>query len=446
LKKKTLIVFLVILSIIIGIITGVYTVSSDNISNKMNNNQSHVFTSDNMVFEGWQKNETSYISTTKDPSVTLYDINSYVNNIYFNGTLSQYESATIKIFYTTEKGEAFTEEKSFLSIVELKGQKVYFSVNKNVYDIKIQLYNEAGLTSKINTFEINPQYINFSFANIFSFVTILLMIVIALGLFINRNSFKGYYKVFKKYKSLLTNLIERDLKVKYRRSVLGLLWSILNPLLMMLVITAVFANVFKFNIKDFPIYYITGAWIFNFVSESTTLSLTSVIGAAPLIKKVYIPKYIFPLQKCLYSVVNMLFTLIAVAIVFLILQIQLHWTILLFPIPMIYAFVFSLGLSFILSSVNVFFRDVGHLYSVWITAWMYFTPIIYPISALPAAMISILKLNPLYYYVQYARDVLIYGTIPSLQQNIICIGFSVVTLVIGLLLFKKTQDKFILYI
>ena len=438
--------FFVVLSLVLGVVAGIYTASSDNISNRIDNNQNYVFKSDNMVFDGWQKNETNYVSTTETPSITLLNIDDYVNNIYFNGTLQEYEGATVKIFYTTEANENFTEEKIFLSLVELKGQNLYFSLDKNVNDIRIQLYDKVGLTSKINSFEINPRYINFSFSIIFSYITVLLMIIIVFCLFIYRNSFKSYYDVFKKYKSLLTNLIERDLKVKYRRSVLGLLWSILNPLLMMLVITAVFANVFKFDIKDFPVYYITGAWIFNFVSEATTLSLTSIIGAAPLIKKVYIPKYIFPLQKCLYSFVNMLFTLIAVAIVFLILQIQIHWTVLLFPIPMIYAFVFSLGLSLILSSVNVFFRDVGHLYSVWITAWMYFTPIIYPISALPSVMISILKLNPLYYYVEYARDILIYGNIPSLQQNIICIGFALITLILGLLLFKKTQDKFILYI
>lgn len=286
----------------------------------------------------------------------------------------------------------------------------------------------------------------FDFQGVFSILTVLFFITILIVLLLKRNCLEGYYSVFNKYKYLLINLIERDLKVKYRRSVLGLLWSILNPLLMMLVITAVFANVFKFDVKNFPIYYLTGAWIFNFVSESTTLSLTSIISAAPLLKKVYIPKYIFPLQKCMYSLVNMLFSLIAVAIVYIILQVPLHWTALLFPVVMMYTFVFCLGMSLILSSINVFFRDVGHLYSVWVTAWMYFTPIIYPISALPEAMANIIKLNPLYYYVEYARAVLIYGTVPDLQQNLICIGFSIIALLIGLLLFKKKQDKFILYI
>jgi len=261
-----------------------------------------------------------------------------------------------------------------------------------------------------------------------------------------KSKLNGVMFAFKKYKYLLTNLIERDLKVKYRRSVLGLMWSVLNPLLMMLVITAVFMNIFKFDIKNFPVYYLTGALIFNFVSEATSTSMNSVIGAAPLIKKVYIPKYIFPLEKCLFAFVNMLFSLIAVAIVFLILRTQIHWTILLFPIPMIYTFVFSLGLSLILSSINVFFRDVGHLYAVWVTAWMYFTPIIYPASILPATMQTVLKLNPLYYYVEYFRDVMIYGNVPNLTDNLICIGFSVITLILGLVIFKKKQDKFILYI
>jgi ABC-2 type transport system permease protein len=142
----------------------------------------------------------------------------------------------------------------------------------------------------------------------------------------------------------------------------------------------------------------------------------------------------------------MIFSLIAVAIVYLLFRVELHFTILLFPVVMIYTLLFSIGLGLILAAFNVFFRDIGHLYTVWVTAWMYFTPIIYPVSALPDAMVSFVKLNPLYYYVEYARDIMIYGNVPTLQQNIICIGFSLITLLIGLVVFKKKQDKFILYI
>ena len=245
---------------------------------------------------------------------------------------------------------------------------------------------------------------------------------------------------------MLYDLVSRDIKTKYRRSILGILWSILNPLLMMLVLTAVFANIFRYQIDDFPVYYLTGYILFNFVSESTTFSMTSIIGAAGLIKKVYIPKIIFPLEKCLYALVNLLFSLIAAVIVFLIVGVTPHWSILLFVVPIFFLFIFNFGFSLILATMNTFFRDVGYLYGVFITVWMYLTPIIYPISILPGWMQSIVHINPLYHFVEYFRAVTIYGTIPSLSENLICLAYSLIFLVVGILVFQKKQNKFIFYI
>ncbi|MCI8633161.1 MAG: ABC transporter permease [Lachnospiraceae bacterium] len=252
----------------------------------------------------------------------------------------------------------------------------------------------------------------------------------------------------KRYRFLLAELITRDLKVKYRRSVLGVVWSVLNPLLMMVVITAVFKNVFRFEIENFPIYYLTGSLIFNFVSEATNTSMVSILGASSLIKKVYIPKYIFPLEKCLFSFINMLFSMVAVLIITLFLKFRLSWTFFLFPIPMIYTLIFSIGLSLILSALYIFFRDLGHLYSVWVTAWMYLTPIIYPLSVLERSkfITIIVKLNPLYYYVSYFRNVVMEGIVPGMRMNLICIGISLSTFLLGIWIFKKLQDRFILHI
>ncbi len=255
-----------------------------------------------------------------------------------------------------------------------------------------------------------------------------------------------YLVNFYHYVHLLQNLIVRDLKVKYRRSVLGFLWSILNPLLMMLVITAVFQNIFRMNIDNFPIYYLTGSLIFNFMSEATSLAMTSVLSSASLIKKVYIPKYIFPLEKCLFAFVNMLFSSVAVIIMFFVLHYKITWMALLFFVPMIFTLIFSIGLGLILSAADVFFRDIGHLYSVWITAWMYLTPVIYPMETLTAGMKNIMKFNPMFYYVDYFRQVVMYNNIPGLNFNLICFAFSFAFLFLGLLIFKLKQDKFILYI
>lgn len=257
---------------------------------------------------------------------------------------------------------------------------------------------------------------------------------------------KAYFEAFYRYRYLLKTLVQRDLKVKYRRSFLGYLWSILNPLLMMIVLTTVFSTLFRSNIEYFPVYYLTGSLIFNFYSEATTGALGSVLGASSLIKKVYIPKYIFPVEKCLFSFVNMLFSLVAVVIIIVVTRMPVTWTILLFPIPMIYTLIFSLGMGLILASLNVFLRDLGHLYGVLIMAWMYLTPIIYPVDILSEGMQRFMTFNPMYYYVTYFRNLVMYGVIPDLATNLICIIIGLVSVIIGLIVFKKAQDKFILYI
>lgn len=251
---------------------------------------------------------------------------------------------------------------------------------------------------------------------------------------------------FLKYKNLLLDLVSRDLKVKYRRSALGFAWSILNPLLMMFVITAVFQNMFRSNIEHFPVYYLTGYLLFSFITEATNLCMSSVIGASALIKKVYIPKYIFPLEKCMFSFVNMLFSFVATIIVMLILKVPFSPSFFLFLVPMLFAFVFAVGFGLFLAAANVFFRDIEHLYGVFTMAWMYLTPIFYPVDILPAAMQGVLKLNPLYHYIMYFRALVLGNHVPDFHSFLVCAGFSVIMFLIGVVFFMKKQDKFILYI
>ncbi|MDD4698732.1 MAG: ABC transporter permease [Oscillospiraceae bacterium] len=259
---------------------------------------------------------------------------------------------------------------------------------------------------------------------------------------------KVFIKNVFKYRYLLEDLTTRDLKVKYRRSLLGILWSVLNPLLMMMVITAVFSSIFKV-VENFPIYYLTGSLIFNFFGEATNGALTSILGNSPLIKKVYVPKFIFPLEKTIFAFVNMLFSLLAVIIMFIILRFVPSWTIVFSPFVFLYVLVFSLGVGFFLSAISIFFRDVIHLYSVFLTALMYMTPIIYPesmLESMPAIVSNVIYCNPMYYYVQYFRNVAMYGIVPSLKDNLICIFCALLSLLIGSLVLKKSQNKFILYI
>ncbi len=234
--------------------------------------------------------------------------------------------------------------------------------------------------------------------------------------------------------------------MKYRRSFLGIAWSVLNPLFMMIVVSAVFSFIFRFNIEKFPVYLILGQTLFNFLSEATTSALSSITGSAALIKKVYMPKYIFPLEKVAFAFVNYLISLIAVACVMLYFQVELTWYVLYAPLILVFFFFFCLGLGLLLAAVTVFFRDIMHLYNVILTAWTYVTPIFYPIDALSPTFQKVIAFNPLYHFVNNFRCALLWGKAPGGLSMLACVVSGVGMLLIGALVFRKKQDKFILYI
>lgn len=255
------------------------------------------------------------------------------------------------------------------------------------------------------------------------------------------------FQTFLRYKYLLMNLISRDLKVKYRRSVLGIFWSLLNPILLMLVMSAVFSKIFHNDVEYFPLYLIIGQTVFSFFNEATSGALFSVVGASALIKKVYIPKYLFPLEKVMFAGVNFLFSLAAVLLMMIIYGVTFTWRIVLFVFPTLTLLMFAMGMGLLLAAACVFFRDVQHLYTVVLVAWTYLTPLFYPISYLEGHWIySIVMLNPLTHYVMYFRNVLIYAVVPTLTEHLICFGWGLLFLILGVVLFKKQQDKFILHI
>ena len=186
---------------------------------------------------------------------------------------------------------------------------------------------------------------------------------------------KAYVETFGKYRYLLANLISRDLKLKYRRSVLGLLWSLLNPILMMVILNAVFSRLIgNSGVENYPMYLIVGQTLFIFFNEATSGALESVVASSALMKKIYVPKYVFPLEKVLYSFTNLLFSMLAVVIVLFFNPVPVSAALLLAPIPLILLLLFAVGFGLILSALYAFFRDIKHLYSVLLLAWMYLTP------------------------------------------------------------------------
>ena len=250
-----------------------------------------------------------------------------------------------------------------------------------------------------------------------------------------------------KYKDLVHELILRDLKLKYRRSFLGYLWSVLNPLLVMIVMSVVFSTIFKRNIENFPVYLFTGQVLFNFMNQSTTQALSSINANAALLKKTYVPRYIFTFSKISSGLVDLIFSLAALIIVMIATGAKFSFYNLLFPFVLIQLYIFCLGLGMFLAQAAVFFRDIQYIYIAVTTAWLYVTPIFYPVDMLSEEMVWIVKhLNPMYFYIGQFRDLIYYGRLPG--WGIICAGCFVAVgmLAVGIWSFLKNQHRFILYI
>lgn len=249
-----------------------------------------------------------------------------------------------------------------------------------------------------------------------------------------------------KYRWLLQELITRDLKIKYRRSVLGYFWSILNPLLMMVILTLVFSNFFRFDIKNYPVYLLTGQLLFTFFAEATNMAMTSILMGSSLIRKVYLPKYIFPVSRVLSCFITMFFSLIALCIVMIATDTEFSLTTIMLPVLLCYFLIFTAGISLMLSVMVVFFRDTQYLYGVFLTALNYLTPIFYPFSILPDEIKEYMVYNPMYLFVDFFRKIMMYGEWPSFEEHFVCLAMSFISLSVGIIVFRKYQNEFILYI
>ena len=280
-------------------------------------------------------------------------------------------------------------------------------------------------------------------------ITVAILIVFCLIAATKKDYILHQWNTLNRFKYLLMLMVKRDFVTRYRRSVLGILWSVLNPLLTMLVLTMVFSMLFAggiHGIYNFPVYLLSGQVIFNFFSESTNQAMGSIKNNANIIKKVYVPKYIFPVSKVISSLVNILFSFIAFLFVVIVTGAPLHGTILLFPIPLLYTFLFALGIGMLLSSMAVFFGDMSYIYGILITLLTFLTPLFYPVSILPDRVFQLIHLNPIFHYVTYFRSLALDGVVPGLWENVICLGFALLAICCGLYVTMAKQDRYILYL
>jgi len=257
---------------------------------------------------------------------------------------------------------------------------------------------------------------------------------------------KKQFENFIKYRFLLGELVKKGIKLKYRRSYLGIIWSLLEPLLTMIVLTIVFGTLFGNDSKEFPVYILTGRLLYSFFSSSTKGALKSIRKNAPMIKKVYIPKYLYPMSTILYNYVIFLISLIVLVVVAVVLGVYPTIYLLQAPIALILILILSYGCGMILATIGVFFRDMEYLWSVALMLLMYTCAIFYyPERLLKSGWAWILQYNPLYCIIAIFRAAM-FGQRLELGHLVYASAFSIISLIVGLFCFKKKQDEFILHI
>ena len=255
-----------------------------------------------------------------------------------------------------------------------------------------------------------------------------------------------------KNRFILEQLVSKDFKLRYRRSILGVVWSVLNPLLMMIIMSFVFSYFLRgSNVENYPLYLIVGNITFSLMNEATSGGLSSIISAAPLLKKVKVDRWVFPVQKVLSAMVNFALSLIAVVLVMLFFRVAPTWHLVWMLPALALLMVFCIGISLLIGSAAVFFRDMVHLWSVAITAWNYLTPVFWDMSLLtnagaPHIVLLVVKANPMYNYIDMMRCAIVYQASPGRTVILLAIFWALLALVAGILVFRKTEHKFILYI
>ncbi|MDO4521882.1 MAG: ABC transporter permease [Eubacteriales bacterium] len=257
---------------------------------------------------------------------------------------------------------------------------------------------------------------------------------------------KKYLHGFFRYRFLLNELVKKGIKLKYRRSYLGIVWSLLEPLMTMIVLTLIFGELLGKGDKTFPVYVLSGRLMYSFFNLGTGAALRAIRGNAAMIKKVYIPKYLYPLAGVIFNYIIFLLSLVVLILVAGVLGIRPTWYLLQAIIPLIVLFLLTLGVGMILATVGVFFRDMEYLWGVMSMMIMYASAIFYfPEKILKGSNGIILKVNPLFGIIRNFRAAIM-GEPMNVKYMVYAAVFSVISLIIGVVLFYRKQDEFILNI
>lgn len=472
-KKKLGRIFIAIILIYTVFTVGFYFLASDQIKYYEPKNSNVMEDADSISTELNKNNSLKY------DFINSFDRIQSINLVFSRMYHSTDGYITVVLYDKDEKKEFLRDSIDTNSIKE--NSKVNFKLNEIADNYKnqtltLEIYSTStpgsGVSAMINHKDANAKYQignrNFKGAVCFAIEgknksilnTLYWYIIGSVGLVIAGLFLRTYLKYNKgivdyiasifiaieKYKFLISQLVIRDFKSKYKRSVFGVFWSFLNPLLTMTVQFLVFSTFFKADTNNYPIYLLCGVVCFSFFSECTSMCLTSISGNSRLITKVYIPKYIFPLSRTISSAINLAISLVPLFLACLVLGLAIKPQAILFFYFLACLIIFSLGVGMFLSALMVFFRDIQFLWTVLIQIWNYATPIFYPAEIVPDKYKFILRFNPLYHFIGNARTCLMNGISPAPMAYVYCFLFAFGSLAIGAYTFKKTQDRFALYV
>jgi ABC-2 type transport system permease protein len=242
--------------------------------------------------------------------------------------------------------------------------------------------------------------------------------------------------------NLLYELVHRDLTVRYKRSAFGILWTMLHPLLLMLIFLVVFSTLFRFQTPHYETYFLSEYIAWNFFAQTTTNAMVSLSWNGPLMKRVPVPPSIFTLSSTISGLVNLVFALVVLFVVMLIAGTPLRPTLILLPVSLLIVGVFTFGVSLALSAVAVFFADLREVYQAAIPALMYLTPIAYPLAIVPERYRWLFKINPLVYILEIVRDPIYYGIMPAPKTFALAVVGAAGSVAFGWMIFRRLAPKF----
>ena len=241
---------------------------------------------------------------------------------------------------------------------------------------------------------------------------------------------------------VIQNLVNQELRVRYQRSVLGFFWTLLNPLLMMVILSWVFSNLFR-TIDNYAVYLFTGMVPWGFLSGSVNECATCIISNEGLIRKIFVPKLVFPLARVSINLVTLLLSMVSLFLLLWPLGARPSLPMILLPAAMLLFMAFTLGLSLIVATANTFYRDCGHLVAVFFQAWYFATPILYRAEDFPAATQWRFRLNPAYYFIELFHDLIYFGRWPQFSSWLLATVIALASLGIGYAIFKSQEDKMV---